>query len=127
MLQKELNKQMRMCDRLTDAYQDECLSLNEFKKRVASVRSKINELNTKIQSVDAEEINHSKRSELKLSLEYFQKKLNDSGKELNVLEKQQIMRSLVEDVVINEDEVVINHIIPLTLNKNSRLSCVNRG
>lgn len=120
--QKHLKNQRR---RLMDAYQSEQLSLEELTERQNPLQIELRELATRLattQQVDAVDI----------SLEQFTTQIEHALHSTDVKTKQEVIRLLIERIVVEENALIIEHIIPTT--DNSRLEptqcvawCVLRG
>lgn len=112
-------------DRILDAYQEGLLTLNELKERSLKITKRRNQIRRERQSLEAYSINQDRYETLRLNLEQFRERVLKSSSELSVMEKQKILRILVDEVIVMPDEIVVNHSIPLSLDKNCQLSFVS--
>lgn len=126
--QKELNKELvrisKAKDKLLDAYQDgECITLEQLKERIKVLDSKQKVLLSEKDSCEQLVANNKKMVNLKNNLKRFQAQLERSN-ELTITEKQNVLRLLVSNIIITEEQVEVKHCIPCyetNLNQKSPL------
>ena len=112
-VEKDIAQLSKAKDKLLDAYENGvCLTLEELRHRMDRIKSKTIELETELKKIKAMKEQHEKDIDIKASLEYFEKRLTSTSTELSTLEKQKIIRLLVEEVVVDDESVKIKHCIP---------------
>lgn len=121
-IDKEIEVLNKKCNRLLDAYQEELLSMKELKERSVKITNRRNELKKERQNLEAYFVNQEKQATLELTLAHFREKVVENSEDLSVLDKQKILRMLIDEIIVLPEEIVINHAIPLSLNKNCQLS-----
>ena len=113
---KELDKQLlrldKAKDKLLDAYQDgDCLSLESLKDRLKGVSLKQKAMLKEKKSLGEITESDKKIENLKMHMKDLQKRLEKSEK-LSIIDKQNVLRLLVGEIVITNDQVEIRHCIP---------------
>jgi site-specific DNA recombinase len=108
--QKLLNKQRQ---RLLDAYQAGVISLDDLTHRQNPIEIELKELETKLASVQ-----HS--AEVNISLDQFMKHIEHALQSSDQQTKREVIRLLIERIVVTEKELIVEHIIPVG-NDNNRL------
>lgn len=115
--QKNISKLKDQEDRYTKAYGGGVISVEQLKEYVTPLRDKISILQNQIEKAKIENI---KTGELELpkqqEIEHFTKKATESLIDLNFMEKQAIVRNVVDKIVGNQKELQIYGYIPLTSN-----------
>ncbi|MGO9754185.1 MAG: recombinase family protein [Solirubrobacteraceae bacterium] len=111
-LQRDLVHARRAAERLIEAYQEELISLDELRARSPALRKREATLQAELDALDAEL--HHAESYLKLTetLESFRARLGANAQQLTTEQRQQIIRLLVRDVLVGEDQITIRHSIP---------------
>ena len=108
--QRELEK-----ERLLDLYQTGQVGLKEIELRLKSLRAKITKLHTECALVekDAKEEHH--RLQLIEQFATFTQRMTTNLSTLGFAERKQIVRLLVEEVVVNTttEEITVRHILPI--------------
>jgi site-specific DNA recombinase len=108
--QRELEK-----ERLLDLYQTGHVGLPEIEPRLKTIRAKIKKLHDECTLVekDAKEEHH--RLQLIEQFAVFAKRMNTNLSTLGFAERRQIVRLLVEEVVVNTstEEITVRHILPV--------------
>jgi len=111
-LERDLVRARRAVERLIEAYQEELISLDELRARSPELRKREATLQAELDALDAEL--HDAESYLKVTetLESFRARLGDNAEELTIEQRQQIVRLLVREVLIGDDQITIRHSIP---------------
>jgi site-specific DNA recombinase len=131
----QLQKLEKEKDRLLDAYQSECISLEALKDRMSTIKRRENSLKSECNKLSLNELSTSKLLEIKDAINLFSRELEESKKNIGIMEKQKILRMLVEEIVIYDEQILVKHVIPLekknsevSFNKNACLTadCFNR-
>ncbi len=111
-IERDLVRARRAVERLIEAYQEELISLDELRARSPALRKRQATLQAELDALDAEL--HDAESYLKLTetLESFRARLGTNAEQLTIEQRQQIVRLLVREVVVGEDQITIRHSIP---------------
>ncbi|HWJ50822.1 MAG TPA: recombinase family protein [Solirubrobacteraceae bacterium] len=111
-LERDLVRARRAVERLIEAYQEELISLDELRARSPGLRKREATLQAELDALNAEL--HDAESYLKLTetLESFRARLGANAQELTIEQRQQVVRLLVREVLIDENQITIRHSIP---------------
>ena len=127
-IRKDKDKLTKERDRLLDAYQDGLLDLDALRKRNQGLDQKRNELDKSMQALQAAKLTTELESGLEKSFESILERIKKSASELTFKDKQQLIRLIVEKVVVSKNEVKIVHCIsPKNFRENGQLCCGDQG
>src|SRR6516162_2173130 len=112
-LQRELTRVGKSLERLLTAYQEELLSLEQLRERVPSLRQREQTLRAELQAVVDQAGDRAKFLHLAETTAAFLGRLRDSANTLDVIERQRIVRLVVKEILIGDDNIVIRHSIPI--------------
>ena len=113
---KRENKQLELeKERLLDLYQSGRIAMAEIEPRLKSLRSKIKKAQDECALLEKEEKEESHRLQLIEQFADFTQRMKANLTRLNFEERRQIVRLLVEKVIVNTqtDEITVRHILPL--------------
>ena len=112
-LKKKMIHTKKAIDKLLDAYQEDLIQLNELRGRMPELRKREKSLNEEINCIESNL--GDQRSFLKLAdnMENFLSTLRRSAKTLNIVERQKVLRLIVKEILIDDDNIKIKHSIPL--------------
>ena len=112
---REIKHQDREKERLLDLYQTGHVELAEIEPRLKSLRTKMKKLHEECQLVekDAQEEHH--RLHLIEQFTTFTQRMTTNLSTLSFPERKQIVRLLVEEVLVNTttEEITVRHILPV--------------
>jgi len=112
-LLNELTRVTKSTDKLLDAYEEsDCLTLKQLKERMKKLNQKKNNIKREMDAIEAHSIKKRKEVDMKKSLEFFVKSLDLSSEKMSVVDKQKVVRLLIDDIIIGDD-ITVNHCIPL--------------
>ena len=111
-LQQELNRTVSAIKRLVVAYEEELLSLDELRHRMPELRRREKTVSAEIESLDNRRVHEEIYLKLAENLESFLVRLRDAATHSSVRERQQVLRLVVRDVLVDTDSIVIRHTIP---------------
>jgi len=118
-LQRIQNRLISARNKLLDAYTEgECLSLDELKKRMIVLNQQTQQVEKEIAVIEAQTADEERIKQSRLTLKKFSESLEKSTIELNIEEKQRVVRSLIHEIIIFEDSIKIKHCIPITNEEN---------
>ena len=111
-LERDLTRAQTALRRLLDGYQEQLITLEELRARTPELRQREATVQAQLDALDAEL--HDAETYLKLTetLAGFRTRLAANAENLGVEQRQQIIRLVVREVLIGEDDVTIRHSIP---------------
>jgi len=101
-------------DRLLDAYQEGLVQLPELRGRVHGLRKRESALTSELQSIESRMVDEEMYLQLVGRIDDFLSRVRQSSENLNVLDRQKILRLVVKEVLVSGDTVIIKHSIPTT-------------
>ena len=112
-LELELTRAAKGIERLVQAYQEELLTLDELRARMPELRTKETSLSRALTSLDAQLLDRETYLTLTENLEDFLSRLRDTSEAATVEDRQKVLRSVVKEVLVGPERVVIRHSIPV--------------
>jgi site-specific DNA recombinase len=100
-------------ERLITAYQEGLLSLLQLRERMPELNKKAKAVEAELQSLATGAIDDVRYLQLEENLTGFRKKLQVRAKTLDVRERQQILRMLVKEILVDSHSLTIRHSIPI--------------
>ena len=113
MLQRDIVRTQKSIDRLLTAYQEELISLDELRRRNPPLRQREKAARSELQSIADQTTDRAAYLRLAETLAAFLSWLRASLHTLDVLDRQKIVRLLVKEVLVGDDQIVIRHSISL--------------
>jgi site-specific DNA recombinase len=113
-LQRELARIGKSIERLINAYQEELVSLEQLRERMPSLRQRQQASRAELQSIADQANDRSAFLRLAETLTAFLARLRSAADTLDVTERQRIVRLVVKEVLVGDDNIVIRHCIPAT-------------
>jgi len=121
-LERELVRTVSAMKRLLLAYEEDLMSLDELRRRMPELRRREKVLSGEIESLDLNLANEETYLKLAENLDSFLGRLRDAATNSSVRERQQVLRLVVREVLVDTDSVIIRHTIP-GLNPGGTPSC----
>ncbi len=112
-LQRDLTRAQGALRRLLDGYQEQLVTLDELRARTPELRKRQAALQAQLNALDAELHDAETYLELTETLEGFRARLGINAEDLTIEQRQEIIRLVVREVVIGEDDITIRHSIPV--------------
>ena len=125
-MQQALSGAVSAMKRLVIAYEEDLVSLDELRQRMPELRRREKMLTGEIESLDSHLANEEIYLKLAENLEPFLVRLRNAATNSSVSERQQVLRLVVREVVVDTDTVVIRHTIP-GLDPGGQPTCHLRG
>ena len=125
-LQQALSHTVSSMKRLVVAYEEDLVSLDELRQRMPELRRREKMLTGDIESLDKHLANEEIYLKLAENLEPFLVRLRNAAQNSSVPERQQVLRLLVREVLVDTDTAVIRHTIP-GLDSGGQPTCHLRG
>jgi len=111
-LQRDLARARTATSRLIEAYQEQLITLDELRARTPELRKREKTLAAQLDALDAEL--HDAETYLKLAdtIDGLRARLDQTAGELTLEDRQRVLRLVVQEVRIGDDDVTIRHSIP---------------
>jgi site-specific DNA recombinase len=122
-LERELKRIASQLDKLLDAYQEELIGLADLRNRVPELRRRQTALEKELEGVALQALEKSRLTQLNASMENFLAALRQSAKNLEVLERQKIVRLVIKQIIVNGNALTIRH-STTTANREQVIFCV---
>src|SRR5262249_48724765 len=113
-LQRDLARVRKSIERLVTAYQEDLLPLDELRGRMPDLRQRERAMQAELQSIATQAQDRASYLRLAETLSAFLSRLRSSANDLDVIERQRIVRLLVKEVIVAEETIIIRHSIPVT-------------
>jgi len=113
-LRKEQVRLHNRIERLLDAYQEELLSLEALRQRMPQLRQRLQTVQCELQSLEARAVDQQTHLRLAETVDTFLSRLRATANTLNVIERQKILRLVVKQILVDRDDIIIRHSIPVT-------------
>jgi site-specific DNA recombinase len=111
-LELDLARSTKSIERLVQAYQEDLLTLGELRARMPDLRAKETSLAAALASLDAQLVDRETYLMLAENLEAFLTRLRDTSEAATIEERQKVVRSVVKEILVGPERVVIRHSIP---------------
>ena len=112
-LQRELIHVGKGIERLLNAYQEGLLSIEQLRERMPGLRQREQMLRTELRAIADQVSDRAAFLRLAETLTAFLTRLRSTAETLNVAERQRIVRLLVKDVLVGDNDITIRHSIPI--------------
>lgn len=109
---RKLKALEREVGRLIDAYQAEVIDLSELKGRCERIEEHGQMLKRRLSEIHEKRADREQQIRLLEELEQFSGSIRDSLREPSFETKQQVLRLVVDRIVVEDDKVVIHHVVP---------------
>jgi len=112
-LQRELIHVGKGIERILNAYQEGLLSIEQLRERMPTLRHREQMLRTELQAIADQTNDRAALLRLAETLTVFLTRLRNNAETLGVAEQQRIVRLVVKDVLIGDNDITIRHSIPI--------------
>ena len=112
-LDRELARTSKAIQRLVQAYQEDLLTLDELRAQMPDLRAKQASLKASVDALDAQHLDRETYLKLAENLESFLARLRETAETATVEDRQKVLRSVVKEVLVGPERVVIRHSIPV--------------
>jgi site-specific DNA recombinase len=96
-----------------DAYQEDLIQLDELRSRMPELRKREKSLNEELICIESELIDQGLLLKLADNIEKFLIKLRGAADNMSVVERQRVLRLVVKEVLIDDENIRVKHSIPL--------------
>jgi site-specific DNA recombinase len=100
-------------DRMVTAYQEELITLAELRERMPNLRKQEHAVESELQSLQLASEDQSRYLRLAETLSDFRGKLRVQAETLDTMERQKILRLVVQQILVGSDTIRIRHSIPV--------------
>jgi site-specific DNA recombinase len=100
-------------ERLVTAYQEGLLSLEQLRQRMPELNKKSQAVESELRSLETAAVDQVRYRQLAESLDGFRRKLRARAKTIDVCERQQILRLLVKEILVDANSLTIRHSLPI--------------
>jgi len=100
-------------ERLVTAYQEELITLAELRQRLPNLRKQQLAIESEIRSLEMASEDQSRYLRLAETLSEFRGKLRARAETLDAVERQKILRLVVQEILVGSDTIRIRHAIPI--------------
>ena len=118
-LEQQIQHYNKQIQRLIDAYQIEVITLKDLNARKGNIEQKVSQLQKQIRNIKAAEKKEIDYKKIFDGINSFCEAVEQGIKKASFEEKRRIIELLVEEVIVTNGKVKINHIIPLERLSNS--------
>jgi len=112
-LQRDLTRAPNALRRLIDSYQEQLTTLEELRARMPEMRKREATLRAELEALDTELHNAETYLKLTETLDAFRARLTTNAENLTIERQQEIVRLVVREVLLGDDNVTVRHSIPL--------------
>jgi site-specific DNA recombinase len=112
-LQRELIQVGKGIERLLTAYQEGLMSIEQLRDRMPALRNREQMLRSELQAITEQINDRAAFLRLAETLTAFLVRLRSNAETLDVAERQRIVRLVVKEVLVGENDITIRHSIPI--------------
>ena len=112
-LYREQARLERNTERLLTAYQEGLVTLPQLRHRMPDLRKQEQAIESELQSLEMAAVDQAHYLQLAENLAGFCGKLRLRAETMDVRERQQILRLLVKEVLVDADTITLRHSIPI--------------
>jgi len=112
-LTKELARIQNSTAKLLDAYQEDLLQIDELRKRLPELRKRGKAIQTEIQCLDASAGDRDRFLRVADNVESFLARLRTAADNMDVTDRQKVLRLIVKEILVGPDTIRIKHSIPV--------------
>jgi site-specific DNA recombinase len=112
-LQQEQTRLHNSLDRLITAYQEQLLTLEQLRQRLPELQRQQKAVQLQLQSLLMAAEDQSRYLRVVETLDQFRDRLRTHAEQLNIVERQKILRLFVKEILVGSDSITIRHSIPI--------------
>ena len=112
-LKKELIRIRKGIEKLLDAYQEDLIQLGELRSRMPELRKREKSLNEELICIESDLMDQGALLKLADNMEKFLGKLRGAADNMSIIERQKVLRLVVKEVLIDDDNIRVKHSIPI--------------
>ena len=108
-LRREQARLEKCSDRLISAYQEGLVTLPQLRHRMPELRKQAQAVELQLQSLEMATLDQAKYLQLGETLATFRSRLRARAETLDIRERQQILRLLVKEILVDAETITIRH------------------
>jgi site-specific DNA recombinase len=112
-LRREQARLEKSSDRLISAYQEGLVTLAQLRHRIPELRKQAQAVEAELQSLEMASVDQGRYLQLAETLATFRSRLRARAETLDVRERQQILRLLVKEILVDAETITIRHSIAI--------------
>jgi len=112
-LRREQARLEKSIERLINAYQEGLVTLPQLRHRMPELRRQIQAVESELHSLEMAAVDEARYLQLAETLAAFRGKLRTRAETLDVRERQQIVRLLVKEILVDSTTIIIRHSLPV--------------
>ena len=112
-LKKQIIRTSKAIYKLLDAYQEDLIQLDELRSRMPELRKREKSLNDELNCIESDLVDQRSFLKVAENMESFLSTLRRSAETMNVTERQKVLRLIVKEILIDDENIIIKHSIPL--------------
>jgi hypothetical protein len=112
-LQREQARLDKSSERLLSAYQEGLMSLAQLRQRMPELQQRARAVAAEIHALELAAVDEARYLQLAETLAGFRAKLRARAETLDVRERQQVLRLIVKEVLVDRDTITLRHSIPI--------------
>jgi site-specific DNA recombinase len=112
-LKKGIVRIRKSIDKLLDAYQEDLIQLDELRRRMPELRKRERSLNNELNCIESDLIDQGSMLKLADNIETFLDRLRGVANAMSVVERQKVLRLVVKEILIDDENIRVKHSIPL--------------
>ena len=112
-LRHQLTRLHQQMERMLTAYQEELITLAELRQRIPNLRKQEQAVASELRSLELASQDQSRFLQLAETLSEFRGKLRVRAETLDMIERQKILRLVVQEIVVGSNAIRICHSIPV--------------
>ncbi len=113
-LRQQQTRLQNHMERMLTAYQEEIITLAELRQRIPNLRKQEQAIVSELQSLSLASQDQSRYLRLAETLSAFRGQLRVRAETLDIVERQKILRLVVQEILVGSDTIRIRHSIPVT-------------
>ena len=119
-LETDIKRRQRQMDKLLDAYQEELIPLAALRQRMPALKKRLEAAKKEQADISSMIIEEHRLIDMSATVEEFLSCLESNVHDMDVLQRQKIVRLLVKEILVGENRVEIMHSTPITQKKSMR-------
>jgi len=112
-LRREQARLEKCSDRLISAYQEGLVTLPQLRHRMPALRKQAQAVESELQSLEMAALDEAKYLQLAETLATFRSRLRARAETLDIRGRQQVLRLLVKEILVDAEMITIRHSIPI--------------
>jgi site-specific DNA recombinase len=112
-LQRDVTRAHNALRRLIDGYQEQLITLEELRARMPELRRREATLRAELDALDNELHDAETYLQLTETLDAFRTRLTTNAEKLTIEQRQEIVRLVVQEVLLGDDDITVRHSIPI--------------